>query len=300
MKFKMNRTQALFGVLAVVIIGRTLFSSNTIHPKTPTELSRASVMITNLAGNSGGSGVILHSDSSGSTILTNRHVCHLAITGARLTSGSQTGLVTSFKTSEMHDLCMIKTNKNFGVSTDLASESPNVEDDAIISGFPQLFPHTVTKGQFGNHVTIPIMTDIRPCTPEELSGELGIVCTFLGGIPVIQLYDAGYVSGLIMAGNSGSPVFNRSGEISGLVFAGSSGLSFAFIVPWEYVNAFVNQESKTLEDKFPSMQLNVSALLGASNKNKLNTTKLLEKCENNDVPQRVLTICNQLSKAYID
>jgi S1-C subfamily serine protease len=297
MNFKMSRLKVLCGAAALILLGILTFSGNTVHPKSSSELSRTAVMITNMAGNSGGSGVILHSDKEGSTILTNHHVCNLAYSGARLTTSTTTALVTSFKISQFHDLCLITTKTNLGVSTELSSLPPSLEDESIVSGFPNLNPHSVTKGYFSNRVTIPVMKGVRECTPEEQSGDLQIVCMFLGGIPLIELYDSQYTTSLIMAGSSGSAVFNIKGEISGLVFAGGSGIAFGFIVPWEYLNNFVKNEVPNLPVLVPNMQLDISSIVSKKIKFTESKKNLLAECEKSGVPQLVLNICNSISKS---
>jgi hypothetical protein len=157
----------------------------------------------------------------------------------------------------------------------------------------------ITNGHFSHYVTIPIVTSVRPCTTEEQESDLAVVCMFLGGIPVIKLYESQLITSTIMAGSSGSPVFNANGEIGGLVFAGAGDLSYGFIVPQEYVKNFVENEAAELEAQTPKMEIDLAAELGGSS-NKKNIEMFLEKCrEGSELSDRVTKICNSLHKAIL-
>lgn len=287
---------------ALLALKVLLPSSNTIKPTSDKDLAKVSVMITNAAGNSGGSGVILTSGPTGSTVLTNQHVCGLAQRGlVRLHTADNDAVATSYKVSKMHDICLLSTPTDLGVSTVVANSPPKSTDAAIVVGHPALFPTIITRGNFTTHVTIPVMTGVRPCTDEELESDIAIVCIFMGGIPVIKLYDSQLVgAATIMAGSSGSPVFNSAGEISGLIFAGSGDLSYGFIVPWEYVANFVLNEVPKLESQTPVMELNIADMLGSKKDREADVQKLLEECRNRDVSDRVKKICRSLTRAIIN
>lgn len=273
--------------------------SNLIKPQSDSQYAKASVMITNLAGTSGGSGVILSSSSTGSTVLTNQHVCKLAERGGvKLTTTQGTAIAASYKVSNFHDLCLITTASNLGVSTSVSAHPPEANEVAVSAGHPNLYPLTVSRATFGSHVTIPVMTGTRPCTDDELNSDLAMVCIFLGGIPIVKIYDAIYTSNLIMAGSSGSPIFNEAGEIAALVFAGAGSLSYAFAVPGEYVYYFINTELKNLEAQYPNMELSVADMMG-EHRIKNSVTNLLKECEKDGTPESVLKVCNSLSRAIV-
>lgn len=223
--------------------------------------AKATVMITNLAERSGGTGVVLSSSSTGSTVLTNAHVCGLAKSGAVVKSGWKRGFVSSYKVSQIHDLCLIETSTDFGTQTSIASNPPRVSSQAAVSGHPRLAPVIVTRGSFGNHQLVTVMTGVRPCTEDDVTKDPlnGIICSFLGGFPIIRTYEAQFIGATIQAGNSGSAVYNEQGEIAGLVFAGSGDLSYAEIVPQEYVYNFIKYEAKTLEAQKPNTEIILDA-----------------------------------------
>ena len=74
------------------------------------DLTKTTVMITNLSKNSGGSGTILSSNEVESTVLTNKHICDLVEEngGLVIKDDSSEFFIKSFRASRMHDLCVIK------------------------------------------------------------------------------------------------------------------------------------------------------------------------------------------------
>jgi hypothetical protein len=156
--------------------------------------------------------------------------------------------------SAQHDLCEVKVNANLKVNTKVAEHAPAPYSQATVVGHPSLYPIIITKGNFSGRMLIDVRTGTRECTKEDFESENGILCLLLGGIPVVETYDAQLIAATIMPGSSGSPVFDENGEIAGLVFAGSGELSYGFIVPQEYVKAFVDEEAPKMQWKKPGKQ----------------------------------------------
>lgn len=189
-----------------------------IHPKTNQELFKVSVMITNMSEDSGGSGVILHSEKDHSLILTNKHVCEgMGPEGLVHDSEHKKHLVNAILLDSRHDLCLLRVSGDLGVDLLLASKDPQPPDDLVIVGHPRLLPTIITKGHFSDATIIPV-----------LDGDK------------VVLREAVVASALISPGSSGSPVFNAKGELAGMVFAGFGGLSYGFLVPLEYIRSFVS------------------------------------------------------------
>lgn len=238
----------VLGALVVFSLLFNAFSTKTIRPAKAAEYAKTSVMVVNLSAKSGGSGVILHSSNLGSEILTNAHVCKVIKNGGFVQRESgERYLIHAYKISTQHDLCLIMIKANLRISTKVASDSPERYSEAHISGHPNLLPHVLTHAYFSGDMIINVMVDLKPCTDEQYR-KAPFVCLFLGGWPVIETYEAQLVTGTIMAGSSGSAVFNEDGEIAGLVFAGKGGegLSYAFIVPQVYVYSFTSDEADLL------------------------------------------------------
>lgn len=204
----------------------------------------STVMITNSAETSGGSGVILESSPTESKILTNAHICAVVKDGGVVkTSWQDKYLVHSYVVSPDHDVCMIKVKTDLGVNTDLASHAPDIMDSASISGHPALLPNVISKGHFANRKVIYLLHSIRECTDEDRKDpKLSLFCAFFGKLPIFKAFESRVITATIMGGSSGSAVYNWRNQISGLAFAGNGkGLSFAFAVPYEYVASFVKQ-----------------------------------------------------------
>jgi S1-C subfamily serine protease len=257
-KLEKTNKRKLFTMLglafAAALLLHSLAPSEYLRPKTTEEFARTSVRITNMAKNSGGSGVILSSGYNESVILTNRHVCKLAENGGYVLREDKEYMIAAIKPATSHDMCEVKVNANLEVNTKVASNPPRKYSDATISGHPLLYPHVLTKGSFSGHIEIQIMVDVRECTDKELqkirkNKDFGkFMMCMMFGMPVIETYDSQLVSATILPGSSGSAVFDENGEIAGLAFASSSReLSYALIVPQQYVYKFVNEEAPKLE-----------------------------------------------------
>lgn len=213
------------------------------------KITDATVMITRLS-RGGGTGVIISNKPNQSVILTNNHVCEAIETGGNVVTNSGAKyLITSYAKSQYHDLCLVYVQVDLGISAKVAKSAPKLYTPASISGHPNLLPTVVTKGHFSGIKQIDVFTGIKKCTPEMLEGasdDIKMLCGFFGGIPVIKKYDAMLVTAMIMAGSSGSAVYNDGNEISGLAFAGTDGLSYAYVVPYEYVSNFLDNEPKSV------------------------------------------------------
>ena len=248
----MNKLTTLLSIFAIITaIGFAITSGSPSHPTSDRDIAKTAAMITNMKGNSGGTGVVLHSSFFSSQILTNRHVCQVVKFGGLVTTDGHKATVSSFVTSETHDLCLITVNEDLGVNTEVAKESPELYSPSIVSGHPALLPTLITHGIFSHKEIIEIMTEVRKCTEDEFKGQYGLVCLLLGGMPVIKTYVAQVSSSLIMPGSSGSAVWNSSGRIAALVFAGAGNLGYSHLVPVEFINNFLQNEVPKLETKFP-------------------------------------------------
>jgi S1-C subfamily serine protease len=231
----------------VVYLGVKVYDTlGTKHP------SKYTVMITNMEGNSGGSGVVLENSPSESIVLTNNHVCKGVVTKGgkiQMVDGS-THVVTGYVLGKEHDICALTVAADLENSIKVADKAPELYSKALITGHPALMPNLITEGHFGNRQIIRLISEVMPCKEDEIDNETDVlICLFFGGLPVLSTYEAQVVSATIMAGSSGSPVLNADGQLSGLVFAGNAeGLSYAFIVPFESVKNFLNSELRDLKN----------------------------------------------------
>lgn len=221
--------------LALILLAYHIGSKS--HP------SSVTVMITNFAGNSGGSGVVVYNSKSESIILTNKHVCMVAKKNGgkiSLTNGKE-HLIIDMVGDRYHDLCLVRVGADLGQSIQIAKKAPELYSPSTITGHPALMPNVITNGHFGGKQIISVVVGTKPCTAEDIKTEEGaFFCLFFGAIPIIKQFESQIVTATIMAGSSGSAVLNADGELAGLVFAGNArGLSYAYIVPFEFVHHFV-------------------------------------------------------------
>lgn len=239
----LSKRLALGGVFVLLAFSFLVPASG--RHKSDEAKARAAVKITRLDERSGGTGVVLSSSTTESKVLTNNHVCGVVEHGGIVSNNYGRGFVTSFIRSEIHDLCLITVAANFHTKTTLADEPPKLTTIAAVSGFPKLMPNIITRGSFGDHQIVSIMIGMKPCTVEDMASPdptVGLICAFVGGLPIIRNYDAQFTGATIQPGNSGSAVYNEAGELSGLVFAGSGDLSYGLIVPYEFLVNFLTRE----------------------------------------------------------
>lgn len=289
----MTRLKLVAGLSVVVVctvMGIKMTQNNKKTEVTDRELAQTTAMITNLKGNSGGTGVVLQSSDTESLVLTNAHVCEVVKAGGVVKTDNKRAVVSGFKVSKIHDLCLISVKNNLGINTEVASSAPDIYSSAAVAGHPALLPTIVTRGHFGDHEVITIVVGIRECKEEDLKSDLGMICLFLGGIPIIKNYEAQVVSSTIMPGSSGSAVFNSRGEIAGMVFAGTNMLSYAHIVPQEYVRYFLEEEAPMLEEQTPSMEIDLAKELKARNLLK----EVCSEGKRNENYEKVKMYCNYL------
>lgn len=243
----------LFSIISLILLTSCTVASQATSVSS--ENTQATVMITNLTRNSGGSGVVLQSSETLSHVLTNAHVCGVVKNGG-LVSGTtgRSGFVISYAISKTHDLCLIEVAADLGASTKIAANAPQPYDEATISGHPHLLPNIVTKGHFSGKQVIQVMIGSRPCTLEESqNSDTGLFCALIGRLPVVRSYEAIVVSATIQPGSSGSGIFNSNHELSALVFAGAGDLGYAFAVPHEYISFFLAHELSSLEVQVPNL-----------------------------------------------
>lgn len=233
-----------FTILAVSLcLLDVFFSTNEIE-------TEGAVTILMLNKKGGGSGAIIETTQTTSLILTNGHVCDVIINGgfvllSKNATQKEEYLIQSYQKYSKHDLCIVRTAQPIGKPFHIAHREPRYMEKAKAIGHPSLNPTTVTEGYFSGRKYVQIFTEIKACTEKDLENEeLRELCIFLGGVPVFKSYDTQYVTTLIMPGSSGSPVLNSDNNLSNVVFAGSQELSFAYTVPYEYVQDFLNNLPK--------------------------------------------------------
>lgn len=264
------------------------------------EITSPTVMITNMKGNSGGSGVVISTNEQESEILTNAHVCELLPFGGKVTTTyGQSHVVKYYKQDIDHDLCLVIIGAKLQGVAKVAKTKPKLYENATISGHPSLLPNVVSKGHFSGNKVISVFQGIRPCTANDMMDDnTTLVCLFFGGMPIVRTFEAEVVTALISAGSSGSAVYNEKQELSGLAFAGKGDLSYAFVVPFEYVSSFLNNNSNgqnRIAFKRPNYNMNIFDLLREKTviNNTINKQELARKCVvEKNLNDEIKTACN--------
>jgi S1-C subfamily serine protease len=237
------------GIIIGIIVLVGCMSRGIKVPVTTADYAKTSAMITLPEKNSGGSGVILTSNTSMSTVLTNKHVCQLIQNGGLVITDQGEYPVHSFRVYKRHDLCLVTVLANLHTSNKLADVPPTIYSNITIAGHPALMPTMVTTGHFANKMIISLMVGVQKCDGTESNDEQ-LMCLITGKKPLIQAHQAVPVTATIMPGSSGSGAFNDKGEIAGLVFAGSGDLSYGLLVPYEYVKDFLTHTDR-YQEQYP-------------------------------------------------
>lgn len=249
---------AIITILLAALSGNYIArSDNTMRPTNAKEYAATAVKILNKENTHGGTGVILHSDTKESTILTNNHVCRLLeAQGGIVLQEDFKYVATGIKKSKRHDVCMVKVDTDLKINTVLAAQDPEKYSPANVSGFPHLYPHITTHGYFSGHYPIQLANGSRPCTKEDLvqaykSRDIDtfMECAVFKNIATLgPPIDTQVISGTVAGGSSGSAVFTARGEIAALIFAkgGGDGIDYGFAVPFSYVKTFVEVEAPNM------------------------------------------------------
>lgn len=286
---------------AVAIGGSILYTKSTTV-RVDDRIAEATVMITNMAGNSGGTGVVIESGNSYSVVLTNAHVCRLLKNGGKvISSDGKVSLPSSYLIDTEHDLCGITVRSTLPKAATVSNTAPKPYDGAVISGHPALLPTTVTNGHFGDKMVIQVFEGVDPCAEDDVqNAQLGLVCVFFGGIPRIKSYQSQFVTATIMAGSSGSGVYNASGELVGLAFAGSGEIGYAHTVPYSYVVDFRNKLYTAETDQYlvPNYVIDFKKMLEEQKSNKNKNLDLQKRCDSvldNDNNKQIAEMCKVIT-----
>lgn len=223
---------------SLVVIGLMFGCASNPPVRTNADFANGTVMIK--GRQAGGTGVVLHSTSGGSEILTNKHICDIVQQGGTVyAEDGATFPVHSYRVYQAHDLCLIKVMGNLHYETKLAPKAPLTYSGVEVSGHPALLPTIITRGHFSKKMIIDLIVGVKPCLGNEQDEE-AIFCAMMGMKPIIRSFQAQAISATIMPGSSGSGAYNYRGELAGLVFAGpGEGIGYGFLVPYEYVRDFL-------------------------------------------------------------
>lgn len=193
------------------------------------------IMLTNKAGNSGGTGFALRAPSGKVVTVTNAHVCN--IPGNRLYANLPSGQKIAFniiKKSKVTDLCALTAVK--GMSGLEVASSVIVGENIGVVGFPKLQPLTLTLGELVGYQDTAVLVDEGPC--EKDVGMYSTVMTFFGPVCIETVKQAAITTLPVRGGSSGSPVVNFFGNVVGVLFAGDE-LGWGVVVSMKDLNNFL-------------------------------------------------------------
>lgn len=155
-------------------------------------------------------------------IITNKHVCDVSKrigspNHAFVENDDRFVVAKILKISKKHDLCAVEAASQAG-GLSLAEREASILEKIILIGHPRGLPKVIRKGRVIQH-------------------ELEICIYYPEGNRCLE---STQISATAYPGNSGSPVFNESGEVVGVLFAGSPAYpGEPYIVPYKYLLEFM-------------------------------------------------------------
>lgn len=225
MKFKHVLFSSIFLMLSIVCLSFESDKERVMeHPEN-------FVMLTNEAGNSGGTGFSIISPSGKLYTLTNAHVCDGVskdgyIFGHDAYENRQIKLKV-IEVSDFTDLCLVESMpKAIGLEV---SNRDVIRNDKLFSlGFPTLEPLTYIEGLKTADMSVLVALEEVPIEKCILPKHkiMTMKISFFGIDTEVKFcamsINATLTNLKIYPGNSGSPVMNMDGKVVGVMFAAGS------------------------------------------------------------------------------
>lgn len=174
----------------------------------------------------GGTGFAVKGKSGAEYIMTNRHVCAVAVNDmvAIKQDDGEKVLKRVLYRDKKHDLCLIEGDDRFSALE--IGDYPDKGDLHYVVGHPGLRQLTIAQGEFIGPDIIE-MPDFSITKRNECNGKIVELPPFFQMMFGIEFacfisYDTYATSATIYGGNSGSPIVDAFGNVIGVVFAGSS------------------------------------------------------------------------------
>ena len=214
------------GFATLFLMGNVAFNQPQYHNTyLRWEVGESVVQVLSPAKASGGTGFAVTAASGEEFIMTNKHVCEVAINGVVMIKRDGIGAV--FKrvvyVDDQHDLCLIEGDKR--LSPLETGSHPSKGDFHYVVGHPGLRQLSVQQGEFIGYSIVELIDDVRfrsECNgviydltiAEQLQYGIDFIC--------IRSYRSYATTATTYPGNSGSPVVDKYGNVIGVLFAGSS------------------------------------------------------------------------------
>ena len=193
----------------------------------------------------GGTGFLVKAPSGTSYILTNSHVCAMAVAGELIVEMPGGNLLSRrvVQDSDWTDLCLVEGLPG-QEGLELAG-SYDVGEMVAAVGHPHLMPLTISKGEIVSHTETTYLSGIIGFGKEEKDcqrkyNKIEDLDTFFGPIRVCTVTVKSLQTTIVgLPGNSGSPIVNAYGHLVGVLFAGDNDVHWSMIVPLEDINKFL-------------------------------------------------------------
>ncbi len=160
-------------------------------------------------GNISGTGFNISEDG---LIVTNQHVVAGANSLTITCADGKAYIADSWQTIEGVDLALIDLNAKDLPYLQLADNYPQIGDTVIFIGNPLGFDYTISQGE------------VKQIWYQQ------------------QPYPVIYISGPVLPGSSGSPVFNDKGQVIGVIYASIEGVeNSGLVIPIEAINKYFTE-----------------------------------------------------------
>lgn len=184
------------------------------------------VKITEVSGRAGGTGFYVKASSGTTYILTNSHVCHLAVDGVVYVSNDQDGSRIPHaivEDADFTDLCLIDAGLTHPRGISLGVET--MDELVYLIGHPKLQPITMGSGELVGEGVVEVLDHINPTDADcNKPKQKRITVTMLFfPMDVCMMSISSYISNIVaLPGSSGSPLVNWRGQLVGVLYAGDS------------------------------------------------------------------------------
>ena len=216
------------------------------HKYLRNEAGPASVMLLGKQG--GGSGFHVEAPSGKTYILTNAHVCGLAVKGRIKVVSAAKNITTTRKVLQVydsHDLCLVEPIE--GIDGLEVATSSNISDTIYVAGNPRLVPFSINKGEVIDRKIIEIVDSVN-ISGDECDGkyiQLDGFAAMMYGFDSVCLKERDSIEANVIsyAGNSGSAVVNGYGNVVAVLFAGDTSMpTDAYLVPLDFIQDFLRNK----------------------------------------------------------